>query len=77
MVLSGEEIRNALKKTLPKLTNQEIDKAARSILEASGQWREVDLKDKLGAGLSVQCRDICAIGDAFSKNMQIRVFIKE
>jgi len=39
------------------------------------QWQEVDLTESLGAMLSVQCRDICAIGKAYEEGFKIRAFI--
>ena len=75
MLLTPEEIKEALKKTLPKLSNEDIERAAKAIVESNGKWREVDLTENLGAAISVQCADICCLGEAYSKGKQIKAFI--
>ncbi len=76
MLLTIEEIKEALKKTLPNIPGKDIERAAQAIIEASGAWQEVDLKDKLGAEVSIQCKDICALGAAHDEGMLIRAFIQ-
>ena len=75
MLLTQEEITSILKKTLPTTQEQDIQKAAQAIVSATGKWQEVDVQNKLGAGLSVQCKDICALGEAYSKGVSIRAFV--
>lgn len=75
MPLSLEEIQNVLKGALPFLAANDIQRAAEAIRKAAGNWKELDLKDRLGAELSVQCRDICAIGQAYQEGVHIRAFI--
>ncbi|MDP2654413.1 MAG: hypothetical protein Q8Q08_10335 [Candidatus Omnitrophota bacterium] len=75
MPLTQSEIEDILKKTLPDLRGEDISKAARTILAAAGEWQEVDVDEKLGAGMSIQCKDICALGEAYSKGVRIRAFI--
>ena len=75
MLLTVEEIENILRKTLPGIPLENIRRAAQSIIEATGKWQEVDLTETLGAEISVQCRDICALGQAHDKGLRIRAFI--
>ena len=75
MVLGEEEIVKILKQNLRDVPEMEIERVAQAICKATGKWQEVDLNDSLGAIMSVQCKDICAIGDAFSKGYCIRTFI--
>lgn len=77
MLLTLEEIKTALKKALPATPAKDIERAAQAIVEASGKWQEVDLKDKLGAEVSIQCKDICALGAAHDQGRQIRAFIEK
>lgn len=76
MLLSKGEIEAILRKTIPNVSDKDIQKAAQSLVEATGQWKEVDLAGALGAELSIQCRDICAIGDAHQKGLRIKAFIE-
>ncbi len=77
MVLTIEEIENVLKKNLLNISDGDIKKTAQALIAASGKWQEVNLTENLGAGLSVQCKDICCLGEAYSKGYQIRAFITE
>jgi len=78
MLLSIEEIETTLRETLADLSEADVRRAARAIVERSGTWREVDLEvDALGAEYSVQCRDICAIGASVEQGMRVRAFIAE
>jgi hypothetical protein len=77
MLLTIEEIKEALKKSLPNIPSKDIERAAQAIIEASGKWQEVDLKDNLGAEVSIQCKDICALGAAHGEGMQIRAFVQK
>ena len=77
MVLTVEEIEDVLKKNLKDVSAADIRRASQAIVQASGKWREVDLTDSLGALLSVQCKDICTLGEAFSKGCHIRAFITQ
>ena len=77
MLLNEKEIEKALKQALPKMDQGSIDRAVKAIVEASGQWKEVDVKEELGANISVQCRDICALGAAHEKGLRFRVFIAD
>ena len=75
MLLNADEIKQVLRRTLPNHTETDIDKAVKAITETTGKWQEVDLKEKLGAGISIQCRDICAVGEAYSNGCRIRAFM--
>ena len=77
MVLNEKEIEQALKQALPNVDQGSIQRAVKAIIEASGQWKEVDIKEELGAVFSVQCRDICALGAAHEKGLSFRVFIAD
>ena len=77
MLLTIEEIKETLKRALPNVSPKDIDRAAAAIIETSGAWQEVDLKDKLGAEVSIQCKDICALGAAHDEGMLIRAFIQK
>jgi hypothetical protein len=77
MLLAIDEIQNALKKSLPGVPESQLQKAAQAISEATGQWQEVDLKEELGANISVQCQDICTLGEAFAHGKKIRAFIEK
>ncbi|OGX05684.1 MAG: hypothetical protein A2Z88_00350 [Omnitrophica WOR_2 bacterium GWA2_47_8] len=76
MLLDQNEIANALKKALPKLSAEDIQKATAALMAAASNWQEVDLTEKFGANMSVQCKDICALGEAHDKGKKIRAFIK-
>ncbi len=75
MLLTLNELEDTLRKTLPDVSNKDIRRAAQAISEATGKWQEVDLSETLGAEISVQCRDICALGQAHDKGLRIRAFI--
>ena len=77
IMLKEEEIENLLRKTLPEVSDSDIRRVARTLRDAAGQWKEVDLSETLGAQYSVQCRDICALGMAHFKGQRIRAFILE
>ena len=77
MLLTVDEIKDTLKKTLPFVPDKDINRAAQAIAEAAGKWQEVDLTETLGAEISIQCRDICAIGAAHNKGFHIRTFISK
>ncbi|MFA5059559.1 MAG: hypothetical protein WC676_02930 [Candidatus Omnitrophota bacterium] len=77
MVLTLTEIEDILKKNLPSASEKDIQKTALSLIEATGKWKEVDLVETLGAELSVQCRDICVLGNAHHNGKRIRAFITE
>jgi hypothetical protein len=77
MLLNEKEIEQALKRALPKVDQESIQGAVKAIVEAQGQWKEVDVKEDLGAQVSVQCRDICALGAAYEKGLLFRVFIAD
>ena len=74
MVLIQKEIEAVLQKSLPNLSDVDVRKAAKSITEATGEWKEIDTSN-LGASLSVQCCDICALGEAHDKGLRIRAFV--
>ena len=75
MLLTIDEIEGVLRKTLPYVPDKDIHRSAQSIIEAAGKWQEVDLSETLGAEISVQCRDICVLGQAYDKGLRIRAFI--
>ena len=75
MLLTLNEIEDVLKKTLPEVQDKDICRAAKSLIDATGKWQEVDLSETLGAEISVQCKDICALGSAHDKGLHIRAFI--
>lgn len=77
MLLTMEEIESALKRSLPTVADKDIRSAAEAIVQAAGKWQEVDLSEKLGAEISIQCRDICALGAAHDKGLQIRAFVSK
>ena len=77
MLLNQSEIAGTLKKALPKLSEEEIKKATEALMTAAGEWQEVDLKEMFGANFSVQCKDICALGEAYDKGQKIKAFIKK
>ncbi len=77
MLLSKNEIITILKSDLFGVPEEYLEKAAQSLVEATGKWHEVDLADVLGATFSVQCRDICAIGEAYQKGLRIKAFVEE
>ena len=77
MLINEKEIEQALKRTLPKVDEQSIQRAVKAIVEANGHWKEVNVKEDLGANISVQCRDICALGAAHEKGLSFRVFIAD
>lgn len=74
MLLTREEIEEALKKVLPNLPSQDIQKAAKALIELEGKWQEIDVTE-IGAALSVQCPDICPLGEAYAKGKRIRAFV--
>ena len=75
MLLTLNEIEDVLRKTLPGVQDKDIRCAAKSLIDATGKWQEVDLSETLGAEISVQCRDICALGQAHDKGLCIRAFV--
>ena len=75
MLLTQAEIEDVLRKTLPGVQEKDIRGAAKSLMEATGKWQEVNLSETLGAEISVQCRDICALGQAYDKGLHIRAFV--
>ncbi len=77
MVLDDEDIKKALKEVLPKLSAEDILKVVAVLRVASCNWQEVNVKETIGAQISVQCKDICALGEAFDKGLQIRAFVKK
>ena len=77
MLLTEEEIEKTLKEALPGVPQKDIHRAAQSVASTMGKWKEVDLTEVLGASYSVQCKDICAIGSAFSQGKKIRTFVAE
>ncbi|OGX25107.1 MAG: hypothetical protein A2787_03085 [Omnitrophica WOR_2 bacterium RIFCSPHIGHO2_01_FULL_48_9] len=77
MLLNQNEIIGILKKVLPKTSEEDIRKAAEALTVAAGNWQEVDLKETFGASYSIQCKDICALGEAFDKGQEIKAFIKK
>jgi len=74
MLLTLDEIENVLRKTLPYVPEKDIHYTAETITNTIGEWREVDVSE-IGARLSVQCRDICPLGEAYEKGLNIRAFI--
>ncbi len=77
MLLSQNEIISILKKAIPRLTEEECRAAAGALVAATGKWKEANLKEMFGASLSVQCKDICALGEAHSRGFKIKAFIEE
>ncbi|GEM_PF-2235149 len=77
MLLTQEEIKTILQKTLPKLSEKDAEAAASALVKDVSEWKEVDLPGHLGAELSVQCRDICALGAAYEEGDRIRAFIRK
>ena len=77
MLLTIEEIEDSLKKALPTVPAKDVRRAAEAIIKAAGKWQEVDLSEKLGAEISIQCKDICALGSAHDKGLQIRAFVSK
>ena len=75
MLLNQQEMEQVLKKVLPQLSQSDIKIAVAALENAMGQWKEVDLAENLGADVSVQCQDICALGAAHHKGCRIRAFI--
>jgi hypothetical protein len=42
-----------------------------------GEWEEIDcLGDAIGTSFSVQCQDICRVGEAVAQGLPLRVFIR-
>ena len=76
MLLNQEQVTKTLKQTLPKLTELELSLATAALMAASKEWQEVNLKENLGANVSIQCKDICALGEAHDRGVEIRAFIK-
>ncbi len=77
MLLSEDQISSALKKALPNLPTSEIQKATAALIVAGREWQEVNLKEMFGASISIQCKDICVLGEAYDKGQKIRAFIKK
>lgn len=76
MLLTQEEIENVLKKMLADVSPSDISRAATALVEESTQkWSEVNIAESLGANYSVQCKDICVLGDAIAKGTDIKAFI--
>lgn len=75
MPLTLEEIEKILQEALPRVAKEDIHKPVAALRKVMGGWQEVDLTESLGAMLSVQCRDICAIGKAYEDGFAIRAFI--
>ena len=76
MLLTKTEIENVLRSTLPGAQENDIRKAASSLMETRGEWQEIDVSENLGATMSVQCKDICPLGEAYHKGHSFRVFVK-
>ncbi len=76
MLLSQEEIEEALKECIPGATRSEIKKAARTISAGTGVWGEVDLNENLGAVLLAQCRDIGEADSVHPNGFRIRAFVR-
>jgi hypothetical protein len=74
MLLTIEEIETTLRENLPELSVADCHTAARAIIESCGKWRELDANE-FGSEFSVQCRDICAIGEAAEQGLRIRAFV--
>ena len=77
MLLKPTEIESVLKESLPNVPVKDIQHAVQALEKASSEWQEVNLTESLGAMVSVQCRDICALGEAYQSGCSIRAFIKK
>jgi hypothetical protein len=74
MLFTIEEIEAALREKLPNLSVDDCHDAAKAIITSDGKWRELDVSE-LGSEFSVQCRDICAVGEAVEQGLRIRAFV--
>ena len=76
MLLTAQETETVIRETLGWLAKEDILRMV-DALEAASQkkWHEVDIKENLGAGMSVQCRDICEIGAAHHEGRAVKAFV--
>ena len=76
MILTPDEAEAALAKALPGLSEAQRAAAVEAIEAAGGTFEEVDLADHLGAEVSIQCRDICVLGELHDRGVPIRAFVR-
>ena len=77
MLLTTLEAENVIKKTMGWLSKEDIQRIVSELEAASRkQWHEVDAKEDLGAGMSVQCKDICELGAAHHGGRTIKAFVR-
>lgn len=76
MLLTAQETETVIRETLGWLAKEDILRMV-DALEVSSQkkWHEVDVKESLGAVMSVQCRDICEIGAAHHEGRTVKAFV--
>jgi hypothetical protein len=88
-VIDKGKVFKILQDRLPKsVTEKEINQASeeliqlfeetthknRSLLREEG-WEEIEVKvEQFGPSVSVQCKDICLVGDTIHRGDEIRVF---
>lgn len=79
MVSDLEKMKLVLMKHLKgSLPDKKIQDIATDLAKIDQGWVEVtDLDKVIGAAVSVQCGDICRIGDAYQKGVELRVFTKK
>lgn len=72
-------VKTILSKHFSKVSSpDQLDKIAGEIAILGEDWEEIPhLDEKLGAGLSVQCEDICHLGELYHKGVALRVFRKK
>jgi hypothetical protein len=74
-----ELIVRALRSELGSTVDEGRLRAAANRIDAlwAAEWEEIeDLDTALGASYSVQCEDICQVGEAVRKGRALRVFVR-
>jgi hypothetical protein len=78
-VLDRGKIVEALRETLGAgVPEDALDRAADRLNELGEDWEEIALSfDEMGPTYSMQCEDICVLGDWLSRGIPLRVFRKK
>ncbi|HLG18476.1 MAG TPA: hypothetical protein VI895_01505 [Bdellovibrionota bacterium] len=79
MPRDADKIRTVLTKHFGKLVpDATLDRVATEISGLEEEWEEIpDVEKVVGASISVQCEDICKVGELYKLGTPIRIFRKK
>ena len=76
MLLDEKDLQKVLANRLgKKLNTDELRDLIKEVHQLGKEWQEVEeVPSVVGASISVQCEDICVVGEALKKGEKVRLF---